>query len=320
MIFRIWAGYTMTQKLVTIFGGGGFLGRYVVQELLASGVRVRVAERNPVAAVRVKTQGNLGQVQMAAADVTNAASVARAVTGADAVINMVGILKGNFEAVHVRGAANVAQAAAKAGAGALVHVSAIGADEKSTSAYGASKGQGEAAVRAAYAAATIIRPSIIFGPEDQFTNRFAALIGLGPVVPVIGGATKFQPAYVVDAAKAIAAAALDAAQFGGKTFELGGPQQMSMAEINSWIARATGRNPVFAPVPDTLACALATLTGWAPGAPITRDQWKMLQKDNVVAEGAVGFAAFGIAPLPLAAVAEGWLTQYRKHGRFGTQA
>lgn len=310
----------MTDRLVTIFGGDGFVGRYVAQELLRLGVRVRIATRNPVAAERSKPLAGLGRVQIVAANVTDAASVERVVAGADAVINLVGILKGDFTAVHVEGAATVARAAAAAGVQALVHVSAIGADATSTSAYGRSKGEGEAAVRTAFPQATIIRPSIVFGQEDQFTNRFAGLLRMGPVVPVIGGETKFQPVYVADVAKAIAAAALDPEKFGGKTFELGGPQVMSMMEINRFLADAIGRTPALMPVPAFAACTLASLTGWAPGAPITRDQWQMLQKDNVVAAGAQGLEAFGIDATPLAAVADSWLILYRKHGRFTARA
>ncbi len=306
--------------LVTIFGGGGFLGRYVAQELLASGARVRVAERDPGDAIRVKPLGGLGQTQLVHADIGKPDSVAHAVAGADAVVNLVGILKGDFDAIHVRGAANVARAAAEAGVKTLVHVSAIGADSQSASAYGRSKGQGEEAVRAAFPKATIVRPSIVFGREDQFTNRFAGLIRMAPVLPVIGGDTKFQPVFVADVAKAVAAAVKDAKSHGGKTYELGGPQVMSMAQINTWLAKAIGHDPVMMPVPDMLSGWIARLTGWLPGAPITLDQWKMLQSDNVVAPKAKGLADLGVAPTPLAAVADGWLVQYRKHGRFSARA
>jgi NADH dehydrogenase len=302
----------MTDRLVTVFGGGGFLGRYVAQALLAQGARVRVAERNPSSALRIKTQGNLGQVQLVSADITKPASVARAVAGADAVVNLVGILSGAFTAVHVDGAANVARAAAQAGADALVHVSAIGADPNSPSAYGRSKGEGEAAVRAAFPTATILRPSLIFGREDQFTNRFAQIVRMAPVVPVIGGATRFQPVYVMDVARAIAAAAIDPATHAGKTCELGGPEVMSMMQINAWIAKVLGRGRPLLPVPAPLAGALALL----PGGPITRDQLRMLQKDNVVDPAAGGLADFGIAPTPMEAVADAWLIPYRRHGRF----
>lgn len=302
--------------LVTIFGGGGFLGRYVAQELLARGMRVRVAQRDTVEAIRVRPLGGLGQTQLVQADVRNAESVARAVAGSDAVVNLVGVLSGDFDAINHRGAATVAAAAAQEGVDVLVHVSAIGADSGSASAYGRSKGQGEEAVRAAFPRATIIRPSIIFGPEDQFTNRFANLIRLLPVVPVIRGGVKFQPVYVIDVARAIAASVAEPKAHAGKVYELGGPQIMTMAEINAWLARATGHERSMMPVPDAVAAPMARLTGWLPGAPIMFDQWKMLQKDTVVATGAKGLAAFGIAPTPLAAVADAWLVQYRRHGRF----
>lgn len=308
-------------RLVTIFGGGGFLGRYVAEELLRAGLRVRVAERNPGDALRIKPLGTLGQTQLVSADIGKPESVARAVAGADAVINLVGILKGDFEAVHHIGAENVARAAAGAGAEALVHVSAIGAEAESASAYGRSKAAGEAAVRAAFPQASIIRPSIVFGREDQFTNRFADLIRMAPVLPVIGGQTKFQPVYVVDVARAIARAAMEPGRFGEQTFELGGPEVMSMEEINRWLAATIGHNPAFFPMPDALSEALARFTGWMPGAPITLDQWKMLGKDNVVSSGAQGLAAFGIAqPTSLRGVAESWLVRYRKHGRFSRGA
>ncbi|MDF0541235.1 complex I NDUFA9 subunit family protein [Sphingobium sp. H39-3-25] len=306
----------MKDILVTIFGGGGFLGRNVAQELLAQDVRVRIAARNPGTALRVKPLAGLGQIQLMSADITKEASVARAVEGADAVINLVGILKGDFDRVHVAGAENVAKAAAAAGAKALVQVSAIGADSQSPSAYGRSKAAGEAAVRAAFPTATIIRPSIIFGREDQFTNRFAGLIRMAPLVPVIAGETRFQPVYVVDVARAIAAAAIAPATHGGKTFELGGPQVMSMAQINDWLASVIGRGRAFMPVPGAVAGILAAL----PGAPLTRDQWQMLKRDNVVADGAEGLSAFDIAPTPMGSVADQWLVQYRRHGRFAGRA
>jgi NADH dehydrogenase len=310
----------MKTMLVTIFGGGGFLGRYVAQELLSRGMRVRVAEREPTHALRVKPLGTLGQTQLVHADVRDGSSVARAVAGADAVVNLVAVLKGDLDGINHKGAANVAQAAAQAGVGTLVHVSAIGSDAASKSAYGRSKGQGEEAVRAAFPGATLIRPSIIFGREDQFTNRFANLIRMAPVLPVIAGGTKFQPVYVVDVARAIATAVADAAAHAGKTYELGGPQVLSMAEINSWLAAQIGHDPAMLPVPDAASEWLARLTGWLPAAPITLDQWRMLQSDNVVGPQAKGLADLGLSPTPLAAVADQWLVQYRKHGRFTARA
>ncbi|MHA6768651.1 complex I NDUFA9 subunit family protein [Sphingobium ummariense] len=302
----------MKDSLVTVFGGGGFLGRQVAQALMAQGARVRVAQRDIATALRVKPLGGLGQTQFVAADITKPESVARAVAGSDVVINLVGVLAGDFDAVHHRGAANVAQAAAAAGVGALVHVSAIGADPESPSAYGRSKAAGEAATKAAFPSATIIRPSIVFGPEDQFLNRFAEIISMAPVIPVIGGATRFQPVYVKDVAHAIANAAEAPAVHGGRTYELGGPQVMTMKEINGWIARAIGRERSLVDVPHGLASLLAML----PGGPITRDQLAMLGRDNVVSAGADGLAALGVTPTPMAAVAENWLVRYRRHGRF----
>jgi uncharacterized protein YbjT (DUF2867 family) len=302
----------MQGKLVTIFGGGGFLGRYVAQAVLAQGARVRVACRNPAGAMHIKPLGNLGQVQLIAADVRKPASVARAVADADAVVNLVGSFD-NMDAIQNVGAGNIAKAAASAGVVSLVHISAIGADPDSDAEYGQSKAAGEAAVRAAFPSATILRPSIVFGREDQFINRFAGLIRMLPVVPVIGADTKFQPVFVGDVAKAVAAALSGK---GGETLELGGPETFSMLELNRWIAAAIGRDPVFAPVPDFAAELLAKFTGWLPGAPITMDQFRMLGSDNVVT-GTDGLAAFGIVPTPLDAVAHDWLNIYRKHGRFG---
>ena len=302
----------MKDSLVTVFGGGGFLGRQVAQALMARGARVRVAQRDLATALRVKPLGGLGQTQFVAADIRKPASVARALAGSDIIINLVGVLSGDFEGSHHEGAANVAKAAAEAGVQALVHVSAIGADAASPSAYGRSKAAGEAAVLSAFPNATILRPSIIFGPEDQFLNRFAEIIRVAPVVPVIGANTRFQPVYVADVAQAIANAAEKPGIYGGKTFELGGPQTYSMMELNAWIAKAVGRERSLCAVPASLASLIAML----PGGPITRDQLAMLGKDNVVATGSSCLADLGVAPTPMPAVAEKWLVRYRKHGRF----
>ncbi|MET0362008.1 MAG: complex I NDUFA9 subunit family protein [Sphingobium sp.] len=309
----------METKLVTLFGGGGFVGRALAQELFAHGWRVRIAQRDPRRAFAVKSLGNLGQAQFARADITRPDSVARAIAGADAVVNLVGLLRGDMEAAHVTGAETIARAAAAAGIPALVHMSAIGADTASPSAYGRTKGEGEVAVRAAFPNATIIRPSIIFGRDDQFTNRFAGLIRSLPVVPVIAGETKLQPIFVADVAKAMAEAIVNPGVHAGKIYVLGGPDILTMAQINSWLAEAIGRSPSFVPVPPAAACALATLTGWAPGAPITRDQLAMLATDNVVDPALPGLAALGVTATPLAAVAPSWLEGYRKNGRFGAR-
>lgn len=308
----------MKNRLVTLIGGGGFLGRYVAQELLAAGSRVRIAQRDPREALFLKPLGGLGQTQFVAVDVRKPETVARAVAGADAVVNLVGTLSGDFHGLQTVGARTVAQAAAAAGVGSLVHISAIGADPESPSAYARSKGEGEAAVRAAFPGATILRPSIVFGREDQFVNRFAGMIASMPVVPVLRASTKFQPVYVVDVAQAVVAA-LGGDSARGKTLELGGPDILSMGALIRWIAGAIGRDPVIVELPDMIG-GLIALGGFLPGAPITRDQWRMLQRDNVVAAGAEGLAAVGVTPTPLNAIAPGWLVRFRHNGRFGARA
>ena len=305
--------------LVTVFGGGGFLGRYVAQELLRRRARVRIAERRPRDAWFIKPLGSLGQTEFLAADVRRREGVIRAADGADAVINLVGVLSGDFQGLHVDGARHVAEAAAIAQAKALVHVSAIGAAADSPSAYGRSKAAGEAAARAAFPGATIVRPSILFGQEDNFVNRLARMAAALPFVPVVRGETKFQPVWVKDVAEAIVDAALDPGRHAGHTYELGGPEVLSMTALNRWVAGAVGRRPRVTELPDGLGALMARF-GFLPGAPISWTQWLMLRRDNVVAPGAEGFAAFGIQPAPLAAVAPRWLVQYRRHGRFGQDA
>ncbi|HYJ84058.1 MAG TPA: complex I NDUFA9 subunit family protein [Allosphingosinicella sp.] len=308
------------DRVVTLFGGGGFLGRYAAQSLLSAGARVRVVQRDPRRAFFLKPLAAVGQLQLVAADVRDGEAVRRAAGGSDSVVNLVGILKGDFDAIHVAGARNVAEAASAAGAKALVHVSAIGADPESESAYGRSKGEGEEAVRAAFPGATILRPSILFGREDNFINRFAGMARLAPALPVISGSTRFQPVYAADVGRAVAAAALDPGAHGGRTYELGGPQVLTMRELVSWVCEATGHGRPLIDIPDSAGRLIARATGWLPGAPITWDQWLMLRRDNVVAAGAEGLEAFGLSRTPLAAVSEGWLASYRRHGRFAAKS
>jgi NADH dehydrogenase len=308
------------DRVVTLFGGGGFLGRYTAQALFRTGARVRVVQRNPRSAHFLQPLAAVGQVQFLAADVRDGEAVRAVVRSSDAVINLVGILKGDFEGIHVDGARNIAEASAEAGAGSLVHVSAIGADPESESRYGRSKGDGEAALRSAFPAATILRPSVLFGREDNFINRFAGMARLAPVLPVISGATKFQPVYAADVGRAVAAAALDPRSHGGRLYELGGPQVLTMRELMEWVCETTGRGRPLIDIPDPVGRLIARATGWLPGAPITWDQWLMLRRDNVVSPGAKGLEAFGIGKTPLAAVSEGWLTSYRRHGRFAAKS
>lgn len=305
-------------KLITIFGGSGFLGRYVAQALLARGARLRVAGRSVTSGQHIKPLGNLGQVQIIAADVGKPASLARALDGADIAVNLVGSFD-NMNAVQHIGAGNVAKAAKAAGCSTLAHVSAIGGDEDSPAEYGRSKAAGEAAVRNAFPSAVILRPSIVFGREDQFINRFAGLIRMLPMVPVIGANTKFQPVFVGDVAAAVVAA-ISGSAHSAKIYDLGGPQIFSMRELNEWIAVAIGRSPVFLDVPNFAAQAMAMGTGWMPGAPITLDQFRMLGRDNVADTSRDGLSILGIAPTPLDAVADGWLNIYRSHGRFAGTA
>ena len=308
------------DRVVALFGGGGFLGRYVAQALFRTGARVRIAQRDPRGAFFLKPLAAVGQAQFVGVDIRDRRAVQEAVKGADAAVNLVGVLKGDFEGVHAEGAANVAEAAAQAGAGALVHVSAIGADPDSDSRYARSKGEGERDVRAAFPNATILRPSALFGREDTFINRFAGMARLFPVLPVVRGATRFQPVYCADVAKAVTAAALEPGRHAGKTYELGGPEVLTMRELMEWVCETTARNRTLVDLPDPVARAMARFGGWAPGAPITWEQWLMLQRDNVVSEGANGLEAFGLSKTSLSAVAEGWLTSYRRRGRFAAKS
>ena len=303
-----------SEELVTVFGGGGFIGRYVCETLLKRGVRVRIAQRNPRQAFFIQPLGQVGQFGFERADITNVASVRNAVHGASAVVNLCGLFGAEMQRVHVDGARNVAEAASAAGIGSLVQVSAIGASTESQSAYGRTKGEGEEAVRGAYPGATIIRPSLVFGPEDDLTNRFAAMARL-PFLPIIAGKRNFQPVYVRDLGRAIALAALDPKQFGGRTYEIGGPQVMSMVDLHKAILEITGQTPEIAPLPDLFGDLLSRF-GWLPGAPLTRDQWLMLQRDNVPSGELPGLEAFGINPTPLAAVGYEWLGRFHKGGKF----
>ena len=302
------------NELVTVFGGGGFIGRYVCEYLFKRGVRVRVASRDPRRAYAIQPLGGVGQLGFVRADLTNRRSVQRAVEGVTAVINLCGVFGRKMEAVHVEGARHAAEAAKSAGAAALVHVSAIGADPQSESAYGRSKGEGEAAVRKAFPKATIVRPSLVFGPEDELTNRFANMANL-PFLPVLAAKRSFQPVYVRDLGQAIGKAALEPLAHGGKVYEIGGPQVMSMVELHRVVLELTGQDSDVVELPDAVGNWLSKF-GWLPGAPLTRDQWLMLQRDNVPASGAPGLEAFGIRPTPLAAVGHEWLGRFHSGGKF----
>jgi NADH dehydrogenase len=313
----------MKDKLVTLIGGGGFAGRYIAQDLLNAGARVRIAERDPRDAWFIKPLGGLGQTQFVGADMLKPDTIARAIAGSDAVVNLVGAFKGNLDALHVEGPRRMAQAAAAHGVEALVHISAIGADPVAPSRYGRTKGEGEAAVREAFPAATVLRPSTLFGREDRFVNRFAGMIAtatdvpLVHLLPVLRAKAKFQPLFVGDLAAAVTAALGAPDTYAGKTLELGGPDVMTMRGLIDWLAKTIERAPGIVEVPDFAGNLIATF-GFLPGAPITRDQWLMLQHD-AVAHGD-DLRALGVTPTPLAAVTPGWLTRYRRNGRFARAA
>jgi NADH dehydrogenase len=308
-----------TPPIVTVFGGGGFIGRYVCEALLKAGARIRVAERDPRRAFYLQPLGGVGQVTAVMADLRRPSTIDFAVDGADAVINLVGVFGGDLDQIHVEGARRAAAAAKEAGANAFVHISAIGTDADSSSDYSRTKALGEQAVRSAFSKATIIRPSTVFGPEDEFTNRFASMARF-PVLPVIAPRTRFQPVYARDLGRAISAAALDPKAHGGKTYELAGPEVMTMRDLNEEVARMAGHNPEILDLPNFIASGIALFSAFIPGLPLTRDQWIMLQKDNVASGDAPGFKAFGMTPTPLAAVAPDWLGRYKSGGRFAPRA
>lgn len=309
-----------SSKLVTIFGGSGFMGRHIVRALANEGWRVRVAVRRPNTAHFLRPMGRVGQVQLLKTNVLDEAAVDMAVRGADAVINLVGILSQTgsqrFEALHTQAAERIAKAAAAHGAAHVLHVSALGASADSPSAYARSKAQGEARVREAFPAATIFRPSILFGPEDDFFNRFAWLARLSPALPLIGGGhTRFQPVYVGDVARA-ALNALSDPSTAGKTYELGGPEIITMKQVMQLVLKETHRRRLLLPVPFGLARIQGAVLGLLPKPLLTLDQVRLLQSDNVVSEGALTLRDLGIVPEAVEAILPSYLWRFRKTGEF----
>lgn len=316
-------------RLAVVFGGSGFIGRNVVRELAKRGWRVRVAVRRPHHAQFLRPMGAVGQIQLVQANVRDRASVARAIAGADAVVNLVGILfqqgSQSFARVQGAGSALIADGAKAAGVSAFIHMSAIGADAASDSLYARTKGEAERAVRASVPQATILRPSIVFGPEDQFFNKFAAMAAMAPPflpLPILigGGATKFQPIYVDDVADAVCAA-LAKPEARGRTYELGGPRIYSFRQLLEFMLAETGMQRMLAPVPFAIAPAIG-MAGEALGAlpfiapPITRDQVKLLKNDNIVAKDALTLADLGVSPETLEAIVPRYLVRFRKYGQF----
>lgn len=303
----------LSGQLVTIFGGSGYIGNYVAQSLLSRGARLRLASRNPQKGFDLKPLANLGQLQFMPCNITRESHVAAALDGASHVVNLVGAFDGNLDALMGEAPGTIGRIAAANGVKALVHVSAIGADAASPTAYGRTKAQGEQNVLAAFPTATVLRPSIVFGKDDNFLNLFGGMIELLPVLPVFGPEAKLQLVYADDVAEAVAVALEHPEAHGGRTYELGGPEQLSMMDIHQRIAAAQGRKRTFLAVPDGLSATFAAL----PGTPMSRDQWALLKGGNVVADGALGLADLGIEAKPLGLFLDKWMLRFRKHGRFG---
>ncbi|MEM7780733.1 MAG: complex I NDUFA9 subunit family protein [Pseudomonadota bacterium] len=303
----------LSGELVTVFGGGGFIGNYVAQALLARGARVRIASRNPEKGWPLKPLANLGQLQFAHCDITREDSLTASLHEAAYVVNLVGDFAGDLTNLMGEAPGQMASIAAANGAKAFVHVSAIGPDANSSAEYARAKALGEERVLAAFPNATVLRPSIVFGEDDGFINMFAGMIEMIPALPVFGPDAKLQLVYVDDVAEAIAVSLEAPESHGGKTFELGGPEQLSMMEINERIAGAQGRKRRFIAMPDGMSSLFASL----PGTPMSRDQWTLLKPGSTVSEGALTFADLGITRRPLGQFLEKWMLRYRRFGRFG---
>ena len=302
----------LNDKLITVLGGGGFLGRYVAQALLKRGVRLRVASRDPQQAFSLKPLAELGQLQIGRCDITDPRQIASALAGADGVVNLVGSFSGDQKALMGHAAGQVAEAARTAGARGMVHMSAIGADTDSPAVYGQAKALGEQLVMQGFAQATVLRPSVIFAEDDNFINMFAGLIEALPMLPVFAPDACLQPVFADDVADAVAAALADPASHGGKTYELAGPVTTSMIELNRRIAAAQHRRRRFIRIPDAASALFAAL----PLTPMTRDQWALLKQGNCASGQLPGFDALGITPRPLELFLDKWMERYRHHGRF----
>ncbi|MFN3583482.1 complex I NDUFA9 subunit family protein [Phenylobacterium sp.] len=314
------------QNLVTVFGGSGFIGTQVVRQLAKAGWRIRVAVRNPSLAYAMRLHGDVGQIDVVQANIRDAASVRRALEGATASINLVGVLyeagRQGFQAVHVMGARTVAEAAQAQGVARVVQMSALGADPASPSKYARTKAEGEAAVRQIRPDAVIVRPSVVFGPEDGFFNKFAAMASMSPALPLVGGGlTKFQPVFVGDVGKAIARATAEA-DAAGRTYELGGPAVLTFRELMELMLAETGQKRLLLPVPFPVAGMLGALGDLVAGIippPITSDQVKLLKADNVVSGAHPGLAELGVTATTLEAVLPTYLYRYRKGGQYADQ-
>lgn len=309
----------MNSNLVTVFGGSGFLGRHTVRALARAGWRIKIATRHPNRAFFLRPLGTVGQIDFVKCDVADAESVSAAVMGSSAVVNLTGILfeKGqSFEDVQAEGAANIAKASAAASVSRLVHISAIGADADSDSGYAETKAEGEQFVREAFPGAVILRPSIIFGPEDGFFNKFAQMARFLPALPLVGGGhTRFQPVFVGDVAQAIVSV-LGRDDVAGRIYELGGPATYSFKELLEIILFQIGKKRVLVPLPFGIAMIKAAFLQLLPWPILTVDQVKLLKKDNVVSPTAAGLGDLGITPTSVEAVVPSYLWRYRSRGEY----
>lgn len=310
----------MAGEVITVFGGSGFVGRHLVRRLAKAGHILRIAVRHPQDASFLKPLGDVGQITPIAADLTMPETLGPVLLGATQCVNLVGLLheKGrqSFDAVHVEGARQVALAAKAAGLKDMVQISALGAGPDTDADYARSKFAGEEAVRAAFPGAVVVRPSLIIGPEDAFFNRFAAIARLSPVLPLIdGGKTLFQPTYVGDVADAIQRALADPAQR-GRSFELAGPRTYTFRQLLELMLKEIGRKRLLLPVPGTVAAMQAMVLERLPKPPLTRDQIRLLRRDNVMARDARGYPDLGIVPQSIEAILPTYLDRYRPGGRF----
>ncbi|HEX7391116.1 MAG TPA: complex I NDUFA9 subunit family protein [Acidiphilium sp.] len=306
-----------SSRIATVFGASGFIGRYVVKNLADRGFIVRAATRTPERCMALRPLGRVGQIVPLYAPLGNEADMTRAIEGADSVINLVGIIAerrpGDFDRIHHHGAGALARIAAEAGVRAFVHVSALGADPAARSRYASTKGLGEAVVRSTFPGAVILRPSVVFGPEDRFLNLLGRMAALFPILPVFEGATRFQPVYAGDVAAAVLAG-LDRADTQGRIFELGGPDIRSFRDLIDEVLVETRRHRTLVTVPRWLAMLEASVLEHLPGRMLTRDQLLLLRRDNVVAEGSMGLEALGITPTPMRLVVPDYLRRYRPAG------
>jgi uncharacterized protein YbjT (DUF2867 family) len=310
----------MATPVATIFGGSGFIGRYIVERLAKRGWIMRIAVRRPDQALFLKPLGDIAQIVPIAANIRDERSVAAAVQGVDTVVNLVGILQESgrqrFNTVHVEGVRRLARAAAGAGVRRFLHLSALGADEQSASSYARSKAAGEATLREHFPSAIVLRPSVVFGPEDDFFNRFAAMARVSPALPLIGGGRmRFQPIYVGDVADAAAHALQDPA-LAGQIFELGGPRIYTFKELMEMLLAAIGRKRLLLPLPFPIAAIQAAILGLLPNPPLTLDQLRLLKQDNVLSGNLPGLAELGVQATGPEAILPSYLESYRLGGHF----